>query len=48
MRKIVFTTFLFLCIGTTFAQKSGLRRYYYWINKAELAIYDSAYSYASD
>ncbi len=48
MRKIVFTTFLFFCIGTTFAQKSGLRRYYYWINKAELAIYDSAYSYASD
>lgn len=48
MRNLAFTLFVIFLISTSTAQKTNLKRYYYWINKAELAIYDSAYSYASD
>lgn len=48
MRKVFFVLLVLFCVETTTAQKANLKRYYYWINKAELAIYDSAYSYASD
>lgn len=48
MKKIICFTFLVIIIADLSAQSNLLRKYYYWTNKAELAICDNNYQKASD
>lgn len=48
MRKSTLTFILLIAAVLCFAQKSSLKKYYYWINRAELAICDSDFQRASD
>ena len=48
MRKSTLTFILLIAAVLCFAQKSSLKKYYYWINQAELAICDSDFQRASD
>ena len=47
MRKSTLTFILLIAAVLCFAQKSSLKKYYYWINRAELAICDSDYATAN-
>jgi len=48
MKRTILTLALIFTICCSFAQHNALKKYYYWINQAELAIYDSNYQKASD
>lgn len=47
-RIFCFFVFLFIIVTQMDAQNKALRKYYYWVNQAELAICDSNYQKASD
>jgi len=48
MKRVICIVILMLTAANLFAQGKPLKKYYYWINQAELAICDSNFQTASD
>lgn len=48
MKRTILLSITVLSVIFSYAQKKALKSYYYWINQAELAIYDSNFQKASD